>query len=134
MALVTINLPDELHRALKAAAARTGRTIGSMVAESLEAYGIKSRADAAALVQQARERARLSEDEALELSVRETAEHRTSLHRVPLIDRSGATDHDVTIRLGCQVEPLATNGLVKLEVGCFIAPSSKGRFAVFAGG
>ncbi len=78
MARVTINLPDELHRALKAAAARRGRTIGSMVAESLEAYGIKSRTDAAALVERARKRARLSEEEALELAVRETAEHRTS--------------------------------------------------------
>jgi predicted transcriptional regulator len=77
MARVTINLPDELHRALKAAAARRGRTIGSMVAESLEAYGIKSRSDAAALVERARTRARLSEDEALELAIRETSDHRS---------------------------------------------------------
>jgi plasmid stability protein len=78
MARVTINLPDELHRALKAAAARRGRTIGSMVAESLEAYGIKSRADAAALVERARAKARLAEDDALELAVRETGKHRSS--------------------------------------------------------
>jgi plasmid stability protein len=76
MARVTINLPDELHRALKAAAARRGTTIGSMVAESLTAYGIKSPADAAALVERARRRADLSEDLSLDLAVGETREHR----------------------------------------------------------
>ena len=50
MTRVTINLPDELHRALKAAAARRGTTIGSMVAESLSAYGVKTHDTAAGLV------------------------------------------------------------------------------------
>ncbi len=36
MARVTIYLPDELHRALKAAAARRGSTIGSLVAENVD--------------------------------------------------------------------------------------------------
>jgi plasmid stability protein len=76
MARVTINLPDELHRALKAAAARRGTTIGAMVAESLVCYGVKSPADAAALVGRARRKAALSEDEALALAVDETARHR----------------------------------------------------------
>ena len=77
MARVTINLPDELHRALKAAAARRGTTIGSMVAESLEAYGIKSRSEAALLVERARRRSGLTEDDALALAVDETAGHRS---------------------------------------------------------
>ena len=76
MTRVTINLPDELHRALKAAAARRGTTIGSMVAESLVAYGVKTHNAAAGLVAQARKRAALSECEAIELCVNETAEHR----------------------------------------------------------
>jgi len=76
MARVTINLPDELHRAVKAAAARRGTTIGTMVAESLLAYGIKSPTDAAALVERARRRSGLSEDSALALAVDETAAHR----------------------------------------------------------
>jgi hypothetical protein len=76
MSRVTINLPDDLHRALKAAAARRGATIGSMVAESLVAYGIKSPDDAASLVERARLHADLSEDHALDLAVRETREHR----------------------------------------------------------
>jgi plasmid stability protein len=78
MARVTINLPDDLHRALKAAAARRGSTIGSMVAESLEAYGIKSRADAAALVERARAQAGLAEDRAVDVAVSETTKHRAS--------------------------------------------------------
>ena len=76
MARVTINLPDELHRAVKAAAARRGTTIGTMVAESLVAYGIKSPNDAAALVESARKQSGLPEDTALALALDETAKHR----------------------------------------------------------
>lgn len=78
MSRVTITLPDELHRALKAAAARRGATIGSMVAESLIAYGIKSPNDAASLVERARMHAGLDEERALSLAVSETKEHRYS--------------------------------------------------------
>ena len=77
MARVTINLPDDLHRAVKAAAARRGTTIGSMVAESLVAYGIKSPTDAAAVVERARRQSGLSEDAALDLATDETKKHRT---------------------------------------------------------
>jgi hypothetical protein len=77
MARVTITLPDELHRALKAAAARRGTTLGSMVAESLVAYGIKTPEEAAELVRRARKRASLSETDAVELAVAETREHRS---------------------------------------------------------
>ena len=76
MTRVTISLPDDLHRALKAAAARRGSTIGSMVAESLIAYGIKSPAEAAALVRRARDKADLSEDRALDVAVAETRKQR----------------------------------------------------------
>ncbi|MEE4273250.1 MAG: hypothetical protein V2I67_16365 [Thermoanaerobaculales bacterium] len=77
MSRITITLPDELHRALKAAAAKRGRTIASMVAESLEAYGIKSPEAAADLVARARRHSALAEDEATALALRETKEHRS---------------------------------------------------------
>lgn len=72
MARLTITLPDPLHRALKEASARRDRTIGDLVAESLSAYGIKPREDAREILERARRRATLSEDEALALAVRET--------------------------------------------------------------
>ena len=72
MARLTITLPDDLHRALKETAARRGRTIGDMVAESLAFYGIKSGESARAIVDRARSRAAMTEDEALEIAVDET--------------------------------------------------------------
>jgi plasmid stability protein len=69
---LTINLPPELHAALKAAAARRGRTIGSLVQESLEAYGIKPERDVRELVAAARVRSGLSADEAERLALEET--------------------------------------------------------------
>ena len=71
MARLTISLPDELHRALKEAAARRNRSIGQLVAESLEFYGIKTEERAEDLVAKARAQSRLSESEALELGTRE---------------------------------------------------------------
>jgi hypothetical protein len=76
MGRLTITLSDENHRALKEAAARTGKTIGQIVAESLEFYGIKTEQQARALVAQARKRSNLSEKRALDLAVRETREER----------------------------------------------------------
>ncbi len=72
MSRLTLTLPDELHRALKEAAAVRGKTIGDLVAESVVAYGIKPREAAERLVARARERARLGSGKALELATRET--------------------------------------------------------------
>jgi len=72
MARLTITLPDDLHRALKETAARRGRALGELIAESLVAYGVKSRASAEELVQRARKRASLSEREAMRVALRET--------------------------------------------------------------
>lgn len=72
MGRLTISLPDELHRALKEAAARRGRTIGELIAESVEFYGIKSEERAAELVARARARSGLPEAEAIEIAERET--------------------------------------------------------------
>ena len=72
MSRLTITLDDELHRALKETAARQGRSIASIVEESLRLRGIKGQASARALVAEARQRAGLEPDQALALAVEET--------------------------------------------------------------
>ncbi len=72
MGRLTISLQDDLHRALKETAARQGRPIRSIIEESLRLRGIKDQASARSLVAAARKRARLEQDEALELAVQET--------------------------------------------------------------
>lgn len=76
MGRLTISLPDELHRALKEAAARRGQTIGQVVSESLEFYGVKTEGSATALVERARRLAGMREDDAVRLAVEETREVR----------------------------------------------------------
>ena len=72
MARLTITLSDERHRALREAALKRGKTIGQLIEESLQFYGIKSERSAEELVARARERAGLTEPEALRLAVAET--------------------------------------------------------------
>lgn len=72
MSRLTITLPDDLHSALKEAAARRRKTIGDLVAESLVFYGIKTTESARQLVEKARARAALDERQALEVAVEET--------------------------------------------------------------
>ena len=77
MARLTISLPDELHRALKEAAARRNRRMGDLIAESLKFYGIKTTESAAALVDRARAQSGLGEDEAIQLATEETRASRS---------------------------------------------------------
>jgi predicted transcriptional regulator len=72
MSRLTITLDDDLHRALKETSARQGRTIASIIEESLRLRGIQGQASARVLVAQARQRARLDPDEAMALAVDET--------------------------------------------------------------
>jgi hypothetical protein len=72
MTRLTITLSDERHRALKEAALKRGKSIASLVEESLDFYGIKTRQGAEELVAKARERAGLSQEEAVDLAVEET--------------------------------------------------------------
>jgi hypothetical protein len=65
MSRLTITLSEERYRALKEAALQRHKTIGQLIDESLDFYGIKSRESALDLVRRARARARLTEDEAL---------------------------------------------------------------------
>lgn len=73
MARMTITLSEERQRALKETAASSGKTIGQLIEESLEAYGVKSRFEAEQLLAQARRRADLDEREALALATEETS-------------------------------------------------------------
>lgn len=76
MARLTITLDDSLHQALKEAAARQGRTIGTIIEESLELRGIKSMTSARELVAQSKRASYLTESEAVDLAVAETRAHR----------------------------------------------------------
>jgi predicted transcriptional regulator len=78
MARLTITLPDELHQALKEAAARRRRSIGDLVAESLEFYGIKTEESAREMVARARQQSGLTEAEAAKLALTES---RASRHQ-----------------------------------------------------
>jgi predicted DNA-binding ribbon-helix-helix protein len=65
MSRLTITLSEARYRALKEAAAQRDKTIGQLIDESLEFYGIKSRNDALDLVRRARARSKRSEEQAL---------------------------------------------------------------------
>jgi len=68
MSRLTITLSEERYRALKEASAQRNKTIGQLIDESLDFYGIKSRKDAIDLVRRARARAKLTENEALSVA------------------------------------------------------------------
>lgn len=78
MARLTITLDDTLHQALKEAAARQGRTIGTIIEESLELRGIKPMTRARELLAQSKRASYLTESEAIDLAVAETRAHRES--------------------------------------------------------
>ncbi len=65
MSRLTITLSESRYRALKEASAQRDKTIGQLIDESLDFYGIKSRQDARDLVRRARAHGKLSEDQAL---------------------------------------------------------------------
>lgn len=71
MSRLTITISDLHYRALKEASAQRNKTIGQLIEESLEFYGIKTHEDARALVQRARRHSGLSEAQALALSDKE---------------------------------------------------------------
>ena len=77
MPRMTISLSEERQRAVKEAAARRGTTITALIDESLELAGIRSRESAAQIVARARSNSGLSDWEAKDLALRETAAART---------------------------------------------------------
>jgi len=72
MARLTISLSDERHRALREAAVKRRKTIGQLIEESLEFYGIKTLRNAEELVAKARAHASLGDADAVRLAVAET--------------------------------------------------------------
>jgi predicted transcriptional regulator len=76
MSRLTITLEDELHQALKEAAARQGRPIGKIIEESLALRGIKPVARARDLVARARRFASMDDDAAQRLALEEVRAHR----------------------------------------------------------
>lgn len=79
MSRLTITLSEPRYRALKEAAAQRHKTIGQLIDESLDFYGIKSREQAQDLVRRARERSQLSEDQALAIALEAQHDVRHSL-------------------------------------------------------
>ena len=71
MSRLTITLSEPRYRALKEAAAQRDKTIGQVIDESLDFYGIKSREQALDLVRRVRARSTLSEEQALTLAQEE---------------------------------------------------------------
>lgn len=71
MSRLTITLTDERYQALKEASAQRKKTIGQLIEESLEFYGIKSHNSALELVRRARARARLTESQAIAVAQKE---------------------------------------------------------------
>ena len=68
MSRLTITLSESRYRALKEAAVQRDKTIGQLIDESLDFYGIKSNEQALDLVRRARARSVLSEEQALTLA------------------------------------------------------------------
>ena len=71
MSRLTITISDVRYRALKEASVQRAKTIGQIIEESLEFYGIKTREDARALVQRARAHSGLSEAATMALAGKE---------------------------------------------------------------
>lgn len=71
MSRLTITLSEARYRALKEAAAQRSKTIGQLIDESLEFYGIKSREQALDLVRQARAHSQLNDAQAMALALEE---------------------------------------------------------------
>jgi predicted DNA-binding ribbon-helix-helix protein len=69
MSRLTITLEESRYRALKEAAAVRNKTIGQLIDESLDFYGIKSREQAIDLVRRARQASGLDENAAMELAL-----------------------------------------------------------------
>jgi predicted component of type VI protein secretion system len=75
---LTITLTEERHAALKQAAAQRRKSMGELIEESLEHFGIRTDGQALALLQRARQNAALSADAAMALALKEVKAHRAA--------------------------------------------------------
>jgi predicted DNA-binding ribbon-helix-helix protein len=69
MSRLTITLSEARYKALKEAAVQRDKTMGQLIDESLDFYGIKSREDARDLVRRARARSKLPDAQALAVAL-----------------------------------------------------------------
>lgn len=76
MPRLTISLTDRTHRALKEAAARQHRSMGSIIEESLVLRGLQTIDTARKIVARARSHSRRNDVEATAVAVKETRLHR----------------------------------------------------------
>ncbi len=76
MPRVTISLSNRTYRALKEAAARQSRSMGSIIEESLELRGTRPNDTARGIVAKVRAKSGLRADEAMALAVEETRRFR----------------------------------------------------------
>ena len=76
MTRLTITLSESRHRALKESAAVRVKTIGQLIDESLDFYGVKSLNDASELVRRARTANGLSQQHVMELALNEVQSSR----------------------------------------------------------
>ena len=84
MTRLTITLSDPRYRALKEASVRRGKSIGTLIDESLEFYGIKTREEALDILQRAAKGSGLTATQISDLAVAEVRayrEERTARHR-----------------------------------------------------
>ncbi|MDN5863657.1 MAG: CopG family transcriptional regulator [Gammaproteobacteria bacterium] len=77
MSKLTVEVPEERRRALKATAARRGLTIAQLVDESLRLNGVRTESEVEGLMERLRANATLSEADALAFGVRVTREVRS---------------------------------------------------------
>lgn len=78
MSRLTITLSERRYLALKEASVQRRKTIGQLIEESLDSYGIKPREDARELVRRARESSALDEAKAIALANEEVQAVRRS--------------------------------------------------------
>lgn len=71
MSRLTISLSEARYKALKEASVQRSKTIGQLIDESLDFYGIKSREDARDLVRRARAHAKLADEQAVSVAQQE---------------------------------------------------------------
>lgn len=76
MSRLTITLSESRYRALKEAAVQRDKTIGQLIDESLDFYGIKSNTQALDLVRRARAHSGLDQVKALALAGQEVRAER----------------------------------------------------------
>ena len=73
---LTISLSPPRYRALKEASAQRGKSIGQLIEESLEFYGIKTKDEALDIVKRARAHSGLDDTQAMDLANEQVRQQR----------------------------------------------------------